>query len=133
MKKFSILLVFSIFFNCDKTIEKPEKFLEKDQMTNLLYDLSLFTSSQSFYERDSTIRSITAQDILNNYNLDSLSFAELNQFYIDQPKVYEQIFDTINKRFKKKIELTEALPQDPRDSIKKISGLKVNDLKNVLK
>ena len=73
---------------------------------------------------------MNTQNVLKKYGLDSLSFAKLNAYYIQQPKIYEEMFDTINKRFKKHVEQTDALPNDPRDSIvKKVDFIKLKDMK----
>lgn len=130
MEKIALLFVLIFFLSCEKSIDKPEIFLEKEEMTNVLYDITLYTSMRSFQETDSVVKAMTTQHVLKKYGLDSLSFAKLNAYYIQQPKIYEEMFDTINKRFKKHVEQTDALPNDPRDSIvKKVDFIKLKDMK----
>jgi len=133
MKKITLFLLSVFVLSCSEAIDKPDKFLEKEEMTNLLYDLALLNSSRSFYDSDSTLKNISPKLVLEKYKLDSLSFVQLNNYYISQPETYGQIFDTINKRLKKRIVEIEALPDDPRDTIKKVNEIKIEKLKSILK
>lgn len=117
MKKFFLLLVVLSIFSCGEKIEKPKKFLEKEEMTNLLYDLTLLTSGRSLYTNDSIWKEYTAQNIFMKYDLDSLSFVALNDYYVKHPAIYAEIYDSINKRYQLKIQEIETLPDDPRDTI----------------
>ena len=123
----------SLLLSCSDKIEKPEKFLEKEEMTNLIYDLTLLSSSRMYQHEDSLIKKITPQAVLSKYGLDSLSFVELNNYYINQPKVYGQLYDSVNQRFKKEILRIEALPEDPRDTIGASQIVKIKDIKSFLK
>jgi len=136
MKKLRFLLLliaFSFLLSCSKKIEKPKKFLEQKEMINLLYDLNLFTSMQIFSNDDTLVKNMSSKTILKTYGLDSLAFLELNNYYLNQPEVYEVIFDSINKRFKKKIEETEALADDPKDTLSHKNELPIKRLKMLTK
>jgi len=133
MKKITLFMFLSLLLGCSDKIEKPEKFLEKEDMTNLLYDLTLYSSAKSFQTEDSIIKVYSQSNIFIKYGLDSLSFAQLNDYYIKHPEIYAQIFDTINKRFQKQILQTEALPDDPRDTIGASQIIRIRDFKKILK
>lgn len=133
MKKITLFIFLLTILGCSKTIEKPAKFLEKDQMTNLMFELSLLTASRSNYTQDSIFKGLTPQNVLEKYNLDSLSFIELNNYYIQHPEVYFEIFDSINSRLQKKIKYFESLPEDPRDTIKKHSIIKAEKFRSSLR
>ncbi len=117
MKKTVLLFMIFSIFSCSEKIEKPEKFLDKEEMTNLLYELSLLSSSRSYVYKDSVFTDLTPLNVLVKYNLDSISFVDVNNYYIKQPKVYSEIYDSVNKRLQRKIKEIEALPEDPRDTL----------------
>lgn len=133
MKKITIFLFLLSIFGCSKTIEKPAKFLDKNEMTDLMFELSLVTASRSNYSKDSVFKEVLPQNILSKYNLDSLSFIELNNYYIQQPEIYLEIYDSINNRLQKRIKYFEALPEDPRDTIKDKNVIKIKNFKSILK
>ena len=133
MKKITIFLFLLSLFGCSKTIEKPEKFLEKDEMTNLMFELSLLTASRSNYSQDSIFKSVLPQNVLGKYNLDSLSFVELNNYYIQHPEIYAEIYDSINNRLQDRIKYFEGLPEDPRDTITNNQIIKISKFKSILK
>lgn len=133
MKKITLFLFLILLIGCNKTIEKPTKFLDKGEMTNLMFELSLLTASRSNYSQDSIFKSVLPQNVLGKYNLDSLSFAELNNYYIQHPEIYAEIYDSINKRLQDRIKYFEGLPEDPRDTIKNRQIMKIDKFKSILR
>lgn len=133
MKKIILFLLLLSILGCNKTLEKPAKFLDKNEMTDLMFELSLVTASRSNYSKDSVFKEVLPQNILSKYNLDSLSFIELNNYYIQQPEIYLEIYDSINNRLQKKIKYFETLPDDPRDTIGSSQVVRIRDFKSVLK
>lgn len=133
MKKITLFLFLILLIGCNKTIEKPAKFLDKGEMTNLMFELSLLTASRSNYSQDSIFKSVLPQNVLGKYNLDSLSFAELNNYYIQHPEIYAEIYDSINKRLQDRIKYFEGLPEDPRDTIKNRQIMKIDKFKSILR
>ena len=133
MKKITIFLLLLSIIGCNKTIEKPAKFLEKDEMTDLMFELSLLTASRSNYSQDSVFKGLTPQYVLSKYDLDSSAFVELNKYYIQHPEIYAEIYDSINNRLQNKIKYFETLPEDPRDTIQKINKIKISRLNSILK
>lgn len=133
MKKLTLFLFLLSMFGCSKTIEKPATFLEKGEMTNLLFELSLLTASRSNYSQDSVFKAVLPQNILSKYNLDSLSFMELNNYYIKHPEIYTEIYDSVNKRLQNRIIYFESLPEDPRDTIRSNQINRMGSLRGILK
>lgn len=129
MKKIAIVFVMFSIFSCTEKIEKPKKFLEKEEMTNLLYELALLSSSRSYAYKDTLLSEFSPLNILVKYDLDSLSFIENNNYYIKQPKLYAEMYDSINVRLQRKIKEFEALPNDPRDSTALLFNEKINKIR----
>lgn len=133
MKKITLFLFLLTLLSCTKTLEKPAKFLEKKEMTNLMFELSLLTASRSNYSQDSIFKGLTPEYVLNKYDLDSSAFVELNNYYIQHPEIYAEIYDSINNRLQNKIQYFDSLPEDPRDTIQKINKIKIDRFKSILK
>ena len=102
-------------------------------MTNLMFELSLLTASRSNYSQDSIFKTVLPQNVLGKYNLDSLSFVELNNYYIQHPEIYAEIYDSINNRLQDRIKYFEGLPEDPRDTITNKQIIKISKFKSILK
>jgi Domain of unknown function (DUF4296) len=104
MKKIIVLiLVLVAFMSCKKEIlKKPKRFIEKDMMLNIMYDLSLFDAIK--YQSPATLDSakITpTQYIYRKYKVDSLQFAQNNKYYAVDFKEYKKMYDEIASRVEK--------------------------------
>lgn len=119
--KIKLLLLFSVVFfasSC-KTEEKPAQLLPFNQMTDLLYDLTIENSRQSMYiQADSAQFQVLPSAILQKYGLDSAAFVKQHRYYIEHGEQYTAMFDTIQKRLQKKIQHLEQLPDVAQDTLR---------------
>ena len=103
----SLLTVVSLI-SCDSKIEKPDPFLEHDQMVNIITDLSLAEGTR-IYARASHLERKEGEYSINDYyamvfEKYSITQAELdsiNSWYINYPEenqaIFKEVLDRLNK------------------------------------
>ncbi|MBP1839300.1 DUF4296 domain-containing protein [Formosa algae] len=123
------VLVVLIMVSCHQVSkpEKPKNLISKDKMLNIIIDMSLLSATRGFDKKNLDSNGITLQSyIYDKYNIDSLQFAESNEYYTfnldDYEAIYEKADDSL-KVLKQKfqdIQDEEAEAKRKADSISKI-------------
>nr|WP_294787862.1 DUF4296 domain-containing protein [uncultured Flavobacterium sp.] len=113
-----ILLVLFLSISCKKELVKqPAKFIEKEKMIDIMYDLSLLEAMR--YQKPLSLDSVESDPtkfIFKKYKVDSLQFAQNNVYYASDYENYKDMFDEVNKRI--------AVNQRAADSLAKIDEKK---------
>jgi hypothetical protein len=97
MKKLLAFSLLLLFFGCaKKETPKPANLIPEDTMVDILYDINLLQSLRN------TNYAVYAQQNINpetyiytKYSIDSLQFAESNQYYITDVDNYEKLLDKV--------------------------------------
>lgn len=128
----SILIVILVILSCNN-IEKPKKpdnLISKDRMVDVITDISIMAAAKGMNKNLLEENAINPQNyIYEKYNIDSVQFAESNNYYAYDVKEYEDIYVIVKERLeKKKAEYKDLQEQDKeeKDSLKKIKK-KVRD------
>lgn len=99
-KAISFLAILFLFFSCgEKTVEKPDRLIEKEKMVDIIYDLAILDGIK--YQNPSSLATYNinpSQYIYKKYKIDSLQFAKSNIYYASDYDGYKDIFDEIIKR-----------------------------------
>lgn len=107
MRKIGIVLAL-VLGACSNGPEKPEKFIEEDKMISILYDVAVIDAIKSYNLNTTHDYPVNSQlYILKKYQVDSLQFAQNNQYYAADMANYKKMFEKINQRLeaeKKKYE-----------------------------
>lgn len=106
MKKIAILLISFIFLlgSCTvkNEIQKPEKFIEKEMMEKILYDLALLQALKGYSPQELKKNSINPKSyIYQKYKIDSIQFIENNKYYSYDIEEYKLMYDHILNRLEK--------------------------------
>jgi Domain of unknown function (DUF4296) len=113
-----IILILFLAVSCKKDLVKqPAKLIEKEKMIDIMTDLSLLEAMK--YQNPASIDSSETSPtkfIFKKYKVDSLQFAQSNQYYATDYESYKEMFDEISKRL--------AVQQRATDSIVKIEDKK---------
>lgn len=100
MKKIVSFLAILTFFGCkDDLVKKPKHLIEREQMVNIMYDLSLLEAVK--YQNPAVLDSNQIrpkQFIYRKYKIDSLQLAQNNLYYASDYKAYKIMFDEVVKR-----------------------------------
>lgn len=130
MKNFILfILVLFVVVSCkEEVVDKPDKLIDQEIMTNILYDVALLEAIryQFPYVVDSN-QVNTPKFIYKKYNIDSLQFAQSNQYYASHYNEYKMMFSEIDERIKAQKVVVDSLVaiQTKKDSIKNSGKAKI--------
>jgi len=120
MKKL-LLIVLSVFvMSCDShTAPKPERLLGKDEMVDVLYDIALLQSINSFQPAVLDTNNVNAHTyIYKKYKIDSITFAQNHTYYASDIEDYEKIEKKVSDRIQQQ---RDALsPKKDSSAVKKV-------------
>lgn len=98
MKKiltFSLLILLLLGCTKEKT-QKPANLIPEDKMVEILYDINLLQALRNTNYSVYTQENINPEEyIYKKYSIDSLQFAESNQYYITDVDNYEKLLDKV--------------------------------------
>ena len=103
---------------CSIGPEKPKKFIEEDKMIAILYDIAVIDAIKSYNlntTHDFPVN--TSVYIYKKYEVDSLQFAQNNQYYAADLPHYKKMFEKINQQLeveKKKYEAAALKAADQK-------------------
>ena len=134
MKHWAIILVFVFgFFGCQdvKQPEKPENLIPKDKMVDMLTEAYLANAARSVVNKSIVSKGIRMDSLVyKNFGVDSLQFAQSNEFYAADVNVYMEIFKKVEARLagmQKKMDSLREIEKSRKDSIgKKNDAIKLN-------
>lgn len=124
MKKSIIIGSFFIFMSCGNTaIKKPNNLISEDQMVDILYDVMIINSAKGVNKQllENNIQN-PKEYIYTKYKIDSLQFAESNNYYTNKREAYKSIYDRLDLKLKAKKTAYETIIENQKrikDSIKK--------------
>ena len=101
MKKLGIILAVALLVaSCRKeVVKKPDNLIEKEKMTDILYDLAILEAMRSQKPLVLEQNGINQNTyIYKKYGIDSLQFAQSNQYYSADIVAYKKMYDEVVKR-----------------------------------
>lgn len=128
MKKlFYIMICF--FLSCNSGIEKPQKpanLIPESKMVDIMYDVFLLNSAKGVNKAILETNGVMPEKYLyEKYNIDSLQFAESNNYYVYYTKTYESILNRIKEKIDLKKKEYEALDKiEEAEKIKKQDSIR---------
>ena len=98
---FALLLCLS---SCkEEIVKKPKHFIEKDKMTDMLYDLSVLEAVKAqniVYQKNYPT---PTNYLKEKYGVDSITFAENAKYYANDLKEYKKMYEKVKERLDKDI------------------------------
>lgn len=111
MKKLLPFFAILTFFGCkEDLVKKPKQLIERSQMVNIMYDLTVLEAIE--YQNPAVLDSNQIrpkQFIYKKYKIDSLQLAQNNVYYASDYKNYKIMFDQVAKRIEKDKKKAKAL------------------------
>lgn len=111
MKKVVLFLAILTFLGCkDDLVKQPKRLIERSQMVNIMYDLSLLDAIK--YQNPAVLDSNQInpkQYIYKKYGVDSLQLAQNNVYYASDYTNYKLMFDEVVKRIENDKKKARAL------------------------
>ncbi|TXD82558.1 DUF4296 domain-containing protein [Subsaximicrobium wynnwilliamsii] len=131
MKYLMLLLILGLGMGCAKDIrpKKPDNLIAKEQMVNVLYDIAILNAAKGALKNVLEEEGIYPQKYLfEKHKIDSLQFAQSNDYYSYDVSTYEEIIDQVNakieaqrKIYEDKVDKEAKRQQRKKDSIRKLS------------
>lgn len=137
--KLSILFFLVLIFSaCQKvnTVKKPENFIEKEKMIDILYDLTKLEASKNYSQREFNNREVEIKKmIFKKYQVDSIQMANNIAFYAEDFKLNEEVFDSVKERLARDKEYIDSIVsiENEKDLTKAQSDSLVKSLKESLR
>ncbi|WP_161555216.1 DUF4296 domain-containing protein [Dokdonia sinensis] len=117
--------------------EKPENFISKEKMEQILYDVAVVNAARG-YNVQLLKRNNVSPDtyIFEKYNIDSLQYAQNTAYYATDIDDYKEMYIRVEKRINK---LSDSLSiefekqKQVEDSLKKIKSIEVRKRDSIRK
>lgn len=131
MKNWTIILIFTLtFFGCQnvKQPEKPKNLIAKDKMIDMLTEAYLANAARSVDNKSIISKGIKMDSLVyKNFGVDSIQFAQSNEFYASDVNVYMEIFQKVEARLtgmQKEMDSIRETEKSKKDSITKKNEVK---------
>ncbi|MEZ4801187.1 MAG: DUF4296 domain-containing protein [Gelidibacter sp.] len=124
MRYFTIIVIAMVLCGCADSDrpKKPDNLISKDKMSDILYDVFLLNAAKGINKRALENKGVLPQDyVYKKHHIDSLQFAQSNDYYSYDTKVYEAIMEKVKLKIvseKKKYEALNEKEEKTRDSLK---------------
>jgi hypothetical protein len=127
MKKTVPFLAILTLLGCkEDLVKQPKHLIERAQMVNIMYDLSLLEAVK--YQNPAVLDSNQIrpkQFIYKKYKIDSLQLAQNNVYYAADYKNYKIMFDEVVKRIEKdKKKVSTLLKAEEKKNKTRLAKLK---------
>lgn len=132
MRNLVYIIISLLFFtSCkDKPVAKPDRLIDKETMTNILYDISILQASIGF-KSNVIIENVEVEKyIYEKYGIDSITLLQNQRFYASDVESFKEIYTNISERIKLEETIADSLSKIEKKQIEQ-PGLK-KQLKPVL-
>lgn len=140
MLKQTIIIILGFFvFACtsNQRPKKPDNLIPKAQMSDILYDLYTINSAKGVNRKLLEEHGFAPETyVLTKYNIDSLQFANSNDYYAFDTETYRAILEKVKARLETEKEALEKIRDEERDiekrridSLKQLGKKKKDSLK----
>lgn len=114
MMRIFLSLIGLIFLACgNQLLEKPDDLIPRDQMVDILYDMSLLDAIGKSHPGVIESNDLDVMDFLyEKYDIDSLKFAESDKYYASLPETYQDIYEEVEGRLSRQRDsISEVIQQ----------------------
>ena len=138
MRSITYIFLFLILISCDgegkKAIKKPDNLIPKSKMTNIIYDMALLSAAKGVNRKHMEQKGVHPEKyVYVKYGIDSIQFAQSNEYYSYDLDAYEGIYNKVKERLEReKKEYTELSKAEKKelDSLNKERRKNRDSLKN---
>ncbi len=133
----SSILVILMLLSCNdiKKPRKPDNLISRDKMSNIIADISLMNAAKGINKTLLEENDINPLNyIYKKYNIDSIQFAESNNYYAHDINKYEDIYLKAKEGLEKqKAEITrlQEIERKEKDSIREAKKKERDSVKNL--
>ena len=135
MKKLVVLLtIVFLFFSCGSPQQKPPaNLISEDLMSEIIFDIILISSAKGINKQllQNNIEN-PLNYIYRSYGIDSLNFAQSNDYYTRYPARYNLIYDKVKARLKSEKNYYNAILDEQKrvkDSVRRSHQNQIDTIK----
>ncbi len=129
MKKLlGVLTALILLASCqdiDRT-PKPDNLIPEDKMVEVLTELSILHGARSYNKNLMEEKGINAYPYLTNkFGIDSVQLVQSNNYYAENYKEYQMIYDRVKERLEILMEQYDSIremEEEKRDSLRRVPG-----------
>ena len=124
MRKLNFITIIFFLLSCTNNsfIEQPfqpTNLISKEKMVDIIYDMTLISVAKGVNKKILENNGIIPEQyIFNKHSIDSTVFAQSNEYYSFDLKIYQSIYDAV----KIKLEYNKRITNDSLDVMKKLSA-----------
>ena len=122
MNKLKVIIILIFVLGCNNSLTQkpiPIDLISQEKMVDIIYDMTLINVAKgvnkSILENNGII---PEQYLFNKHSIDSTLFARSNEYYSNDLKTYQMIYDNV----KIKLEKNKNIISDSIDILKQISA-----------
>ena len=129
-----ILTIVFLFFSCGSPQQKPPaNLISEDLMSEIIFDIILISSAKGINKQllQNNIEN-PLNYIYRSYGIDSLNFAQSNDYYTRYPARYNLIYDKVKARLKSKKNYYNAILDEQKrvkDSVRRSHQNQIDTIK----
>lgn len=113
LKKLTIILVIFMISCQNNGVKKPDNLIEKNQMVEILYDVSLLEAIKSQGINGGVSNAEINRFIKEKYGVDSTQFVQNNRYYAADVVAYKKMFEKIKSRVEQEIQKNTTNGSEP--------------------
>ena len=104
----------TILVSCkNEIVKKPNRLIEKGEMVNIMYDLSILEAIKAQNPSSLVTYKINPNEyIYKKYKIDSIQFSQNNIYYASDYKRYKLMYEEVKSRLDKKKTLLDSVIKD---------------------
>lgn len=107
MKQCFLATIIFVFFSCNDT-KQPKNLLDKNKMSDLITELSIYNSICNYYfNKDTIFVTGTQAEIFAKYGIDSLAFQEQHNYYKSKTDDYSEIIEKVKEKISAQLKIAE--------------------------
>ncbi|SDB64499.1 protein of unknown function [Flavobacteriaceae bacterium MAR_2010_188] len=135
MKWLSYLLIALMAVSCytEAKPEKPKNLIAKEDMADILYDVYILNSAKGINKKILEANGVFPEKyVFDKYKIDSLQFAQSNEYYAFEIDDYQVIMDSVKLRIDRNIKFYDSI-KDTEEQIQKKTRDSLNLLNKKIK
>ena len=109
-------------FACGESIKppKPDNLIPRDKMASILHELFIVNSAKGVNRKLMENKGIVPEEyILNKFNIDSVQFAQSNNYYAHDIETYQSIIEDVKSQLIKQRDSLQTLEEKEKEAAKK--------------
>jgi len=142
MNKYYLYVFISLlFFGCNSfnKPKKPDNLLSKSEMSEVLYDMFIINSAKGVNKKLLEENGVFPEAyILKKHNIDSVQFAESNNYYVYDKDTYKSIITSVKAKintektkYKAELKVIDDKNKKRKDSIRNVNKKRRDSLRKI--